>query len=283
MLPANIPVYPAPAKLNLDLRIIGRRSDGYHELESVFVLLDWCDRIGIAPRRDGKIVLHNPIAGVLPEQDLTVRAANALKPYAAADAGVDLYLDKHLPMGGGLGGGSSDAATVLWVLNRVWQCGLTQQQLMAIGVGLGADVPFFLFGESAFARGIGEQLQSINAPVQHYLVACPDAHVVTADVFRQPDLTRNSQAAQHTDWQALQPLRNDMQAVVLASYPPVRHAYETLSAHAETRMTGSGACLFAAFDSLPEAQAVAAKLPSDLRVHCASGLVEHPLRHLPII
>ena len=179
--------FPAPAKLNLDLRITGRRADGYHNLESIFCLIDWQDTVYLTPRSDGRIVLQNPTDGLPQEKDLAYRAAEALLPYRKTEQGVDIRLDKQIPSGGGLGGGSSDAATVLLVLNRWWQCGLTRQQLINIGVGLGADVPFFLFGKNAFAKGIGEKLTEINVPQQWYIVVKPPVHVSTAAIFSHKD------------------------------------------------------------------------------------------------
>ena len=167
MLPEHLPHYLSPAKLNLDLRIVGRRDDGYHELESIFTLIDLYDTLCIVSRDDGQIVLHTPTKGVLPEEDLTVRSARVLQQISGSQSGADIWLDKNIPMGGGLGGGSSNAATVLLVLNQLWRCGLSQQQLIDIGVTLGADVPFFIFGQTAFVRGIGEQLQPFDILVQY--------------------------------------------------------------------------------------------------------------------
>ncbi|UOP04652.1 4-(cytidine 5'-diphospho)-2-C-methyl-D-erythritol kinase [Conchiformibius kuhniae] len=279
MLPENLPVYPAPAKLNLDLRIVGRRADGYHLLESIFILIDWCDRLAIVPRDDGQIVLHTPIDGVPPEQDLTVRAACALRQAAGClNAGADIWLDKHLPMGGGLGGGSSDAATVLIVLNKLWNCGLDAPALAQIGVKLGADVPFFLFGESALVRGIGEQLEAVSVPEQWYVVAQPACHVATAAVFAHPDLPRNSPPNPAADYAARQPFRNDMQDIVCRQYPQVAEALAQLSEHGEARMTGSGACVFLPVPNRERGEAVCAAL--SLPARCVRGLAQHPLREI---
>lgn len=277
MNPNEIRYYPAPAKLNLDLRITGRREDGYHNLESIFILIDLCDQVGIRLRDDDQIILKTPIEGVHHEDNLVVRAAQALKPYALAMKGIDVYLEKHIPMGGGLGGGSSNAATVLLVLNQLWQCKLNTQQLIDIGVKLGADVPFFLFGQSAFARGIGEQLQAIEVPQQAYIVVQPNAAVATVEIFKHPSLKRNSPACEKADYIALQPLRNDMEDVVFQLYPQVKKAHQILQIYGEARMTGSGACVFLPQENLNQARATAAKLPEIGQVYCVLGLNQHPI------
>lgn len=273
-----MPSYPAPAKLNLDLRITGRRADGYHELESIFTLIDLQDTLDIEPRDDGRIVLHTPLSDVPPEQDLCVRAARALQNFSGCLKGADIRVEKRIPTGGGLGGGSSDAATVLMVLNRLWDLNLPSNTLQKIGLTLGADVPFFLFGQSAFARGIGEILTPLALPPQWYVLVRPDAHVATPKVFAHPDLPRNSTPCAAPSFAALQPFRNDMQAVVLAGYPPVAAAFRLLQDYGSPRMTGSGACLFLAFDNAAEAEAVLSRLPETLESWCVAGLAEHPLR-----
>ena len=273
-----MPSYPAPAKLNLDLRITGRRADGYHELESIFTLIDLQDTLDIEPRDDGRIVLHTPLPGVPPEQDLCVRAARALQNFSGCLKGADIRVEKRIPTGGGLGGGSSDAATVLMVLNRLWDLNLPSNMLQKIGLTLGADVPFFLFGQSAFARGIGEILTPLALPPQWYALVRPNVHVATPAVFAHPDLPRDSVPCAAPSFAALQPFRNDMQAVVLAQYPPVAAAFRLLQDYGSPRMTGSGACLFLAFDSAAEAEAVRSLLPETLESWCVAGLAEHPLR-----
>ena len=273
-----MPSYPAPAKLNLDLRITGRRADGYHELESIFTLIDLQDTLDIEPRDDGRIVLHTPLPGVPPEQDLCVRAARALQNFSGCPLGGDIRVEKRIPTGGGLGGGSSDAATVLMVLNRLWDLNLPSNTLQKIGLTLGADVPFFLFGQSAFARGIGEILTPLALPPQWYVLVRPNVHVATPKVFAHPDLPRDSTPCAAPSFAALQPFRNDMQAVVLAEYPPVAAAFRLLQDYGNPRMTGSGACLFLAFDNAAEAEAVLSRLPETLESWCVAGLAEHPLR-----
>lgn len=277
MLPSHLPRYPAPAKLNLDLRIVGRLPNGYHALESVFTLIDWCDELCIRPRDDGGIVLHTTIQDVEIKQDLTYRAAKLLQEFSGCRQGADIWLHKNIPLGGGLGGGSSDAATVLMVLNRLWSLNVSKQTLIDLGVKLGADVPFFIFGQTAFARGVGEQLTAIDVPPQVYLVVRPEVHVSTSVIFAHPDLPRNSARNVHLSWQHLQPLRNDMQAVVLHDYPVVRQVFEMLQDFGEPRMTGSGACLFLAFSDEAGAKAVQNKLPESLLSRVAKSLPVHPL------
>lgn len=269
--------FPAPAKLNLDLRITGRRTDGYHELESIFCLIDLQDTVHLAVRTDGRIVLHNPIEGVPAECDLTVRAARALQAYCGSSLGADIHLEKRIPMGGGLGGGSSDAATVLLALNRLWACRLQTAQLMEIGVKLGADVPFFLFGRNAFARGIGERLQEIDVPEQWYVVVRPEAHIETAKIFAHRYLTRDSKPSIMPTFQSLQPFRNDMQAVVLQDYPAVARTFEDLKHYGKPLMTGSGSCLFLSFLREEEARLVCKEVSKTYQAFCVKGLRKHPL------
>lgn len=278
MLPENLPHYPSPAKLNLDLRIIGRLPNGYHALESIFTLIDLCDTLCIAPRDDGQIILHTPTQGVAPEHDLTVRAAKLLREFSGSlKKGADIWLDKKIPMGGGLGGGSSNAATVLMVLNHLWDCQLNTAQLIDLGVKLGADVPFFIFGETAFARGVGEQLHAIDVPQQYYVLVHPDEHVATPKIFAHPDLPRNSPSNSQPTWANLQPLRNDMQGVVLQDYPKVQAAFKLLARFGEPRMTGSGACLFLTCETETQAHEIQSKLPENCQNWTVCGLSQHPL------
>lgn len=280
MLPQHLPRYLSPAKLNLDLRIIGQLPNGYHALESIFTLIDFYDTLCIEPRDDGRIILHTPIPHVLIENDLTIRAAKLLQQYSGSVQGASIWLKKDIPLGGGLGGGSSNAATVLLVLNYLWQCGLSQQQLIDLGVQLGADVPFFIFGQTAFARGIGEILQPIEIPHQYYLLVKPDVHVATPKIFAHPDLPRNSMGNPCPTWQNMQPLRNDMQEVVLKSYPEVCDVFYELAKYGVPRMTGSGACVFLTCDSLEYGQEVGVKLPEKWQYWCVAGLKYSPLFNL---
>ena len=282
MLPPHLPHYPAPAKLNLDLRIIRQRPDGYHDIESLLTLINLSDTLAIAPRRDNQIILHTPTPTVPPAQDLTIRAAHALRQAAQGSLktsfGADIWLHKTIPMGGGLGGGSSNAATVLIVLNHLWQLHLSQEQLIQIAIPLGADVPFFIYGQTAFARGIGEQLQPIAIPEQHYVLVHPNAHIPTAQIFQHPHLPRNSPSTPNPSYAALQPLRNDMQNIVLQNYPPVATAYRQLQAYGIPRLTGSGACLFLPTDSLEAAEYIQSQLSPNLESWVVSPLTAHPLK-----
>ncbi|MBH5328323.1 4-(cytidine 5'-diphospho)-2-C-methyl-D-erythritol kinase [Eikenella sp. S3360] len=269
--------FPAPAKLNLDLRITGRRPDGYHLLESIFRLISLCDTVWLLPRRDSQIILHNPAGGIPPEQDLSHRAARLLQQFSGSLQGVEIWLDKRIPSGGGLGGGSSDAATVLLALNHLWQTAVPPEQLHRLGLSLGADVPFFLFGQSAFAQGIGEILHPIALPEQWYVVVRPNAHVSTPKIFAHPDLTRNSPPCPNPGFEQLQPFRNDMQAVVLAEYPSVAAAFRLLQDYGTPQMTGSGACLFIACATQGEAEYIHSRLPENLASWCVHGMDKHPL------
>ncbi|KPN72367.1 4-(cytidine 5'-diphospho)-2-C-methyl-D-erythritol kinase [Neisseria sp. 83E34] len=276
-IPENVQAFPAPAKLNLDLKITGRRSNGYHELESIFCLVALYDTLYLSVRKDGVIMLHTPIPGVNPEHDLTVRAAKLLQEYTGSKFGVDIWLEKKIPMGGGLGGGSSDAATVLLALNRLWACDLNRQQLMDLGVRLGADVPFFIFGRNAFARGIGEQLTEMDIPGQWYVIIKPDVHVSTEKIFSHKNLTRDSKTSIITSFQALQPFRNDMQAVVFEEYPQVFAAFQDLKAYGNPLMTGSGACVFVSTSSKEKAEIIYSKVSKRYQAFCVQGLPQHPL------
>ena len=277
--------YPAPAKLNLFLHVVGRRSDGYHLLQSVFRLIDLGDALRFAPRTDGRIARAAPLAGVPEERDLCLRAARLLQEASGAGLGVEITLDKRLPMGGGLGGGSSDAATVLLALNRLWRLEWPRERLQALGLELGADVPFFIHGRNAFVEGVGERLQARNLPPAWYLVVAPPASVPTAEIFAAPDLTRDTKAIKMADFSAGWGAgglfgRNDLEAVVCERYPAVARALAWLRQHAEARMTGSGACVFAPFAAEQDARAVLARMPEGMTGWVAQGLDEHPLRAL---
>ena len=276
-IPSDAQAFPAPAKLNLDLRITGRRDDGYHNLESIFCLIGLYDTVCLKLRDDKKIILHNPTEGIPYEQDLAYRAALSLQQHTGSCRGVEIWLEKKIPTGGGLGGGSSDAATVLIVLNQWWQCRLTRQQLIDLAVGLGADVPFFVFGQSAFARGIGEQLVKIEIPKQWYVIVKPSVHVSTAKIFSHENLTRNSKPSIMPTFHSLQPFRNDMQAVVFQEYPEVWKAYCELSKYGSALMTGSGACIFLSTDSQQEANSIYQQVSQSYEAYCVEGLDIHPL------
>jgi 4-diphosphocytidyl-2-C-methyl-D-erythritol kinase len=274
------PDYPAPAKLNLFLHVVGRRRDGYHLLQSVFTLIDLHDRLRFRIRDDAAIERVNDVAGVPAEDDLAIQAAHLLQEASGTAQGVDIELDKRIPLGGGLGGGSSDAATVLLALNRIWQTGFDREALAELGGGLGADVPFFIFGRSAWAEGIGDRLRDVDVEPAWYAVLTPSAHVPTQEVYTAPELTRNTEALKMEDFSA-QPrdprFHNDLESVVTARYPIVREHLEWLRRHGDARMTGSGACVFAAFESRVEAQRVIDALPGSMKGFVAQGLTHHPL------
>ena len=282
---------PAPAKLNLFLHVTGRRSDGYHLLETVFELIDLQDRVHLSRRDDGRVVRVDPIPGVDPEQDLTVRAARLLAQASGCPLGVEIALDKRIPMGGGLGGGSSDAATVLLALNRLWDLHWPCERLAALGLRLGADVPFFVFGETAYATGIGEQLQPLPLPQRWYVVLAPRVGVPTQGVFADPDLTRDTKPLKIRGLSRGDQVfrgRNDLQRVVMSRQPLVAAALEALEQAARdvgidprpARMTGSGACVFLPLDSESAAVTVCNRLQgrTDARILTARSLPRHPLR-----
>lgn len=274
-MPAEIS-WPAPAKLNLMLRIVGRRPDGFHELQTVFQFLDIQDELRFHYRKDPLIRLLTPLPGVPPEADLCYRAAMALQQASGCRQGVEIELDKRLPMGGGLGGGSSDAATTLVALNRLWNLGLASHELRSIGVRLGADVPIFIHGQAAWAEGIGEQLNDIEPPCDWYLVITPDCHVSTAEIFAQPDLTRHSPRIKIRDF--LQgDRRNDCLPVVRRRHPRVAEALDWLNQFATAQLTGTGACVFAAFGNEQLARAAQRALPADLEGFVARGINRSPL------
>ena len=276
--------FPAPAKLNLFLHVIGRRPDGYHLLQSVFRLIGRGDTLRFSPRGDGTVLRARPLPGVPEEHDLCVRAARLLQEASGCRQGVEIMLEKRLPMGGGLGGGSSDAATVLLALNRLWGLDWPRERLQALGLRLGADVPFFIFGRNAFAEGVGEALEAVELPAAWYLVIEPPVAVPTAEIFAAPNLTRNTKPIKMADFSAgwggpaARLGRNDLESVVCERYPEVARALAWLRQHAEARMTGSGAGVFAAFDGEQEARGVLEQLPEGMIGWVARGLDEHPLR-----
>lgn len=267
---------PAPAKLNLFLHVTGRRADGYHLLQTVFRFIDLNDTLHFALRQDGVVRRTNEIADVPSEQDLCVRAAKLLQAETGCALGVDITLEKVIPMGGGLGGGSSDAATTLIALNRLWQLNLSRQRLMELGLRLGADVPVFVFGENAFAEGVGEALQTCELPDRWYVVLFPPVHVPTAKIFSHPELTRDSVFGTMRTLLMQQP-RNDLQALACKLYPEIEHHIAVLSKFGHALMTGSGACVFAEFENREQAEAVVNQLPTEMRSVLAQGLSKHPL------
>ena len=281
------PDQPAPAKLNLFLHVVGRRADGYHLLQSVFTLIDLSDTLRFRVREDGAIHRVNDVPGVPEGQDLVVRAARLLQEASGTHLGADIEIEKHIPIGGGLGGGSSDAATTLIALNGLWSAGFQREALAEIGAGLGADVPFFIFGRNAWAEGIGDRLRDIRIAPRWYLVLVPPVQVPTQAAYAAPELTRNTETLKMEDFSAFPQgfspfgasghLHNDLESVVIARYPAVREHLEWLRKHSPARMTGSGACVFAAFEEREAAERVAAAMPESMRGFIARGLQQHPL------
>lgn len=271
--------WPAPAKLNLFLHVTGRRADGYHLLQTVFRFIDRTDTLRFTPRSDARIELTTPLPGVPPETDLTVRAARLLQAHTGTRLGADIALTKHLPMGGGLGGGSSDAATVLLALNHLWQTGLSRAELQNLGLQLGADVPVFIHGCNTFAEGVGERFSPVDLPPAWYVVLEPPVHVPTPMIFGAPDLKRDTPAMMPTDWQPGQG-NNDLQAVATRQFPVLKAHLEWLAQFATARMTGSGACVFAEFPDEQGARDTLAQLPAHMRGWLAAGLPAHPLQAL---
>ena len=269
----------APAKINLFLHITGRRTDGYHTLQSVFQLLDFYDTIHLKPTPTGGIKRVNDIANVPASQDLCVRAALALQQATGCAQGVDIFVEKRIPMGGGLGGGSSDAATVLIALNHLWQTNLNRKQLMQIGLKLGADVPVFIFGQNAWAEGIGEQLTPIILPTSYYLVLTPNVHVPTAQVFGNSTLTKDTKPLKIADFSRdtnSNVFKNDLEAVVCKEFPAVASTLHWLNQYGLARMSGSGASVFVAVNSQQYANELLSQKPANTTGFVAKGLHLHP-------
>ena len=272
--------WPAPAKLNLFLHVVGRRADGYHLLQTVFCFIDRSDLLHFSPRTDGRIVLATPTPGVAPDNDLTVRAARLLQAATGCRQGATIRLDKRLPMGGGLGGGSSDAATALLALNHLWQTGLARPALEKLGLQLGADVPVFIHGHNTFAEGVGEAFSDVDLPPATYLVLHPAVNVPTGTIFGAPELRRDSAPIRPADWRHGEG-HNDLEAVACAHFPAVAEHLAWLRQYApQAMMTGSGACVFAGFADYASAEAVFRQLPRGMNGWLAAGLAEHPLAFL---
>jgi 4-diphosphocytidyl-2-C-methyl-D-erythritol kinase len=264
--------YPAPGKLNLFLHVLARRADGYHELQTAFRLIDRADRVGIAVRDYGEL----RFSGIFGQENLCVRAARLLKAETGTPSGAELRLEKNLPVGGGLGGGSSDAATVLLALNRLWGCRLPREKLMHIGLRLGADVPFFIHGRNALGEGIGERLRPLDLPAAWYLVLVPQVPVSTKETFASA-LTGQSKRLKIPPFFPGQG-RNDLEAVVIARYPEVAARLAWLRQRCpQARMTGAGACVYAEFETRAQADAVQSQLPGGTSGFVAQGLARHPL------
>ena len=279
--------WPAPAKLNLFLHVTGQRADGYHDLQTLFQIIDLCDelafeidRSGVIARVDDAASAPGPLAAIPSAEDLCVRAATLLRAKAGDPAlGVRIRLRKRIPLGGGLGGGSSDAATTLLVLNRLWACGLSVTQLAELGLTLGADVPVFVQGESGLGEGVGERLTALTLPERWFLVLHPGVSVPTRDIFQASELTRNSPILTIPALLASGG-RNDCEPVVCKRYPQVAEALDWLGRFAPSRLTGTGSCLFASFDSAAAAERVAARVPDVWRVWVARGLSHSLLQAL---
>ncbi|WMT12713.1 4-(cytidine 5'-diphospho)-2-C-methyl-D-erythritol kinase [Serratia fonticola] len=277
--------WPSPAKLNLFLYITGRRADGYHQLQTLFQFLDYGDTLTIVPRQDDQIQLLTPVEGVPDEQNLIVRAARLLQQHCTTHSivtlprGTDISIDKRLPMGGGLGGGSSNAATVLVALNELWQCGLSDDQLADMGLTLGADVPVFVRGHAAFAEGIGEQLQPANPAEKWYLVAHPGVSIPTPVIFADAELKRDT-PVRPLNALLQAPYANDCEPIARKRFREVEQLLSWLLQYAPSRLTGTGACVFAEFDSEPAALQVLNQAPAWLRGFVARGVNVSPLHRI---
>jgi 4-diphosphocytidyl-2-C-methyl-D-erythritol kinase len=252
--------YLAPAKLNLFLHITSQRKDGYHNLQTVFQFIDYNDIISFSIRNDGQLSCQSNAKNLPPEQDLVLRAARLLKQYSGTKLGADIEVDKKIPIGGGLGGGSSDAATTLLALNQLWQLKISSEHLAVMGLSLGADVPIFVYGQSAWAEGIGDLLSPIKLDEPWYLVIHPGCHVSTAKIFSAKDLTRDTLPIKIADFLAGR-TQNVFENIVCNQYPQIGQAIDWLSQYSKARLTGTGACIFARFENCAEAKIVLAKLP----------------------
>lgn len=276
----------APAKINLFLHITGQRADGYHLLQTVFCLLDFYDMLYLKPTKTGEIERVNEVVGVPEAQDLCVRAAKLLQKYSGSEMGVEILVEKKIPMGAGLGGGSSDAATVLLALNRLWNLNLSRAELLALGLELGADVPFFIFGRNAWAEGVGEELQAISLQEAYYVVLNPKVNIATREIFANKQLTRNAIPKTMSNFSgnknsasgniALE-FRNQLEEIVCNEYPAVLACIKWLKRFGDARMSGSGASVFLEVASEKVANEIYSQKPSDIQGFVAKGLSQHPL------
>ncbi len=273
---AHLTWWPSPAKLNLFLHITGRNAQGYHLLQSVFQILDQGDELAFEANQSGQIRLLTEMPGVAEHDNLIVKAARRLQEKASTPMGCDIHIRKNLPMGGGIGGGSSNAATTLVALNHLWKLGLSEDELATLGLQLGADVPIFVRGHSAFAQGVGELLTPMHLDPAYYLVANPGCHVSTADIFAEPDLQRDCSPISVSDYQFEQ-TTNVCEKIVCQRYPQVAKLLHHLLEYAPSRMTGTGACVFAVFDTLDHAQRVQETLPDHCQSFIAKGVDRSPL------
>ncbi|AJP43580.1 kinase [Alteromonas australica] len=268
--------WPSPAKLNLFLHILGRYDNGYHKLQSLFQMLDYGDKLAFDINHTGTIAMSTPLKGVKDEDNLIIRAAKLLAAQTKTKLGAHISLEKCLPMGGGIGGGSSNAATTLVALNALWGTRLSVHQLADIGLQLGADVPIFVRGETAFAEGVGEQITPAPQPEQWFLVANPNVHISTGEIFTAQELTRNTPSMDWADYK-FEETRNDCQQLVVNRYPEVAKLLQWLVHYAPSRMTGTGACVFAPFSDESLANDVQGKLPSSWQSFVAKGVNRSPL------
>jgi 4-diphosphocytidyl-2-C-methyl-D-erythritol kinase len=268
--------WPAPAKINLFLHILGRREDGYHELQTVFQFLSLCDLLYFKLRHDGVIYRGSELPGVEPAADLVVRAAQLLQKASGTRLGVDISMEKQLPLGGGLGGGSSDAATTLVALNRLWRLGWTGEALASLGLKLGADVPIFVYGQAAWAEGVGERFTPRVLDEPWYLVVQPKCAISTAQIFADPALTRNTPAIRMLNFD-LDKVRNDCEPLVTARYPEVGEALEWLRQRSNGRLSGTGSCVFSRYETESQARKALASLPEGWKGFVAKGLNRSPL------
>lgn len=289
--------FPAPAKINLFLHIVGQRADGYHLLQTVFRLLDYCDTIYLKPTDHQTIRRANDVPGVPENDDLCIRAARLLQQHTGCTRGVEIMVQKNIPMGGGLGGGSSDAATVLLALNRLWELGLPRQTLLELGLKLGADVPFFIYGTNAWAEGVGEQLQPIQLHDAYYVVLTPDVHVSTAQIFANKQLTKDSNPQIMSTFSGVAQLNaansgggnikpefiNCLEKVVCSLYPEVFDCLSWLKQYGDARMSGSGASVFLEVSNQEIANSICNERPASVRGFVAKGLNQHPLIGLLVV
>ncbi|GAA6185130.1 MULTISPECIES: 4-(cytidine 5'-diphospho)-2-C-methyl-D-erythritol kinase [Alteromonadaceae] len=268
--------WPSPAKLNLFLHINGQNEKGYHLLQTLFQLVDIGDQLAFEVTDDGVISIKSELEGVAQEDNLIYKAAKQLQQLSGSTLGCNIWLDKQLPMGGGIGGGSSNAATTLVALNALWKTKLSESQLADIGLTLGADVPIFIYGKTAFAEGVGEKITATELPSKFYLIVFPNCHVSTAEIFAADDLIRNSAKIAWQDYEFTK-TRNDCQKLVCDRYPKVANLLRQLLEYAPSRMTGTGACLFSVFDTFEQAEQVKRILPEDCQAFVAKGINTSPL------
>ncbi|NIM69760.1 MAG: 4-(cytidine 5'-diphospho)-2-C-methyl-D-erythritol kinase [Xanthomonadales bacterium] len=268
--------WPAPAKLNLFLHILGRRTDGYHELQTLFQLLDWGDEVRLQITSDGRIERVGNLPGVPAQSDLAVRAARALQAHCGVRAGALIDIHKRIPLGSGLAGGSSDAATTLVALNELWGCGLSKPELAELGLALGADVPVFVLGRSAWAEGVGERLEPLRLGTRHYVLIFPGLRIATAEVFADPHLPRDTPAIEPARWR-FESSRNDCEAVVLARHPELREVMQAAAAFGSPRLTGTGSCIFLPAEGENAARGITTALKPRYNVRAVRGVDHSPL------